>query len=61
MTGNKRFVRGHIGNTKIAHLSLKGIGRFIFHKVRSYDKFKPYFTRVSFDAKYKNMRWCVND
>ena len=38
---------------EFARLSLKMIGRFIFTKARSYDKFKPYYSRVSFDGKYR--------
>lgn len=53
MIEKRYYFNSRLGDTKIAHLSLKGIGRFIFHTVRSYDKFKPYYSRISFGAKYK--------
>ena len=49
-TGKAHYI---VKDTKVARLSLKEIGRFIFTKARSYDKFKPYYSRVSFDGKYR--------
>lgn len=43
----------YIFKNEFARLSLKMVGMFIFRKARSYDKFKPYYSRVSFDGKYR--------
>ena len=48
-TGKAHFI---VGDTKIVHLSLKEIGRIRFKMARHYDKFKPYYSHVSFDGRY---------
>ena len=42
-----------VGDTKIAHISLKQKVRFLFRVARHYDNFKPYYDNVSFEGKYR--------